>query len=522
LPRGWPEPAARVDACSLTEHHQTGTLLTGSAHDDTVAAALETARALGLYVILRLHTLIESRLTVVDGRLDRRRGSRLGGVGVHAFTADGAVGFASVDDLRPAAASEAVKRAGALAEAARLAGARPTTVAFALESQGRIRVPDNVAVNALSPADELRAVVGAQEALAGLAVGDGRTVRSLHHVIDERWRIVRSDGTDVSFGAPRAVLRHDLSGRLDGRPARAAASVSGPDQTAPLSAPAVTQIARRVGRAAWAARVSVGPTPLPPGRPRIVLGHALAKGLAHEAIGHLCESDVDGSVLLRQGRLRLGERLARDTVAVVDGPLPGQYVQQPYSANGIPRQTVRLLDGGMLVAGLGDLFSAATAGVPITGACRSASFRDRPTPRMTNIRIVIADATPLPPAADPDDLSPDDVRAALSRLGLLDAGRPTLYLTGYRGGQAHPRRGDFVFGAEAAFDLGAGGAPLGPVSFTGLAERALAAIVAGIGPLCTDAIGTCGKDGSNVTSSGGSHALLVLDPDPDLIVSPSA
>jgi TldD protein len=171
----------------------------------------------------------------------------------------------------------------------------------------------------------------------------------------------------------------------------------------------------------------------------------------------------------------------------------------------------------VLSAGLGDLFSAELAGVPVTGACRVASFRDRPTPRMTNIRIEVADAAPL--AVDPDDLTPEDVAAVLRQLGLLERGQPTIYLTGYRGGQAHPRRGDFVFGADAAFDLGAGGAPRGPASFSGLAERALAAIVAGIGPLCTDAIGICSKDGSGVSSSGGSHVLLVLDPDPDLIVS---
>jgi TldD protein len=248
-----------------------------------------------------------------------------------------------------------------------------------------------------------------------------------------------------------------------------------------------------------------------------LLEPSLAKGLAHEAIGHLCESDVDGSVLMRQGRLRLGERLARATVSVVDSPLPGDYAQQPISANGVPRATARLIDGGVLSAGLGDLFSHTEAGVSMTGACRTASFRDRPTPRMTNIRIEIDGAAPLD--ADVDLLTPDDVSAALRRLGLLDAGQPTLYLTGYRGGQAHPRRGDFVFAANAAYDLSAGGAPRGPVSFSGLAERALASIVAGIGPLLTDAIGTCGKDGSRVTSSGGSHALLVLDPDPDLVIT---
>jgi TldD protein len=250
-----------------------------------------------------------------------------------------------------------------------------------------------------------------------------------------------------------------------------------------------------------------------------VIDPALAKGLAHEAIGHLCESDVDGSVLMWNGRLRLGEQLARPSVSVVDGPLPGDYAQQPISADGLPRETVRLIDRGVLRAGLGDPFSHADAGIDQMTAGRAASFRDRPTPRMTNIRIEIEGAATLAPGLDPDLLTPDDVAAALRRLSLLDSGRPTLYLTGYRGGQAQPRRGDFVFGADVAYDLADGGAPRGPVSFSGLAERALASIMAGIGPLCTDAIGTCGKDGSRVTSSGGSHAVLVLDADPDLVVT---
>jgi TldD protein len=284
-----------------------------------------------------------------------------------------------------------------------------------------------------------------------------------------------------------------------------------------LSTAALATLRLRIARSAADALAAATVQPPAAGSYRLVLNHALAKGLAHEAIGHLCESDVDASVLMRGGRLRLGEQLTRDTVSIVDGPLPGDFVQQPISANGVPRQTVALIERGVLTAGLGDLFSASRAGIRVTGACRASSFRDRPTPRMTNIRIQMAD--PLALAADPEQLTPDDVAAALRQHGLLDRSVPTLYLAGYRGGQAHPRRGDFVFGAEAAYDLTDGVIARGAASFSGLAERALAAIVAGIGPLRTDAIGSCGKDGSSVSSSGGSHALLVLDPDPDLVVS---
>jgi TldD protein len=492
------------------------------AYDRVVEAALEAARLAGLYVIVRIQDSVDRRLTLVDGGVERQRTTTLAGLGVHAFTQDGAVGFASVDDLRPESARDAVRHAGQLGWAARELGAARSMAPFGLGGIGRARLADTLprpsdpGVSGGS-GDLIQRLIDAQSDLPEIAVGAERTVRTTYHVVDEQWRIARSDGTDLSFGTPHAVTRHELSGRLDGALVRASAAVSGLDGSVIVSGEALAKVERRLRRSVRNAISAHGAAPPVAGSYRLVLEPALAKGLAHEAIGHLCESDVDGSVLMRQGRLRLGEQLARPSVSVVDGPLAGDYVQQPVSANGVPRATVRLVDRGVLRGGLGDPFSHAEAGIPDASACRAASFRDRPTPRMTNIRIEIADAAPL--NVDPDLLTADDVALALRRPGLLDRRKPTLYLTGYRGGQAHPRRGDFVFGAGAAYDLTEGGAPRGPVSFSGLAERALASIVAGVGPLCTDAIGTCGKDGSQVTSSGGSHALLVLDPDPDLVIT---
>jgi TldD protein len=487
------------------------------AYDSAVAAALEAAHAADLFVIMRLQDTVERRLTLVNGGMERQRTTSLAGLGIHAFTRDGAVGFASVDDLRPEAARETVRRAGALAWAARQVDAARTLAPFELESGGRDRLTGSIPPGPDSAVDAVSTLLGGQADLASIQIGTARTVRTTHHTVDEQWRIVRSDGTDLSFGTPHAQTRHELSGRLDGTLMRASATVSGAAVGATLSDEALARLARRLRRSAANAVAASGAAPPPAGSYRLVLEPALAKGLAHEAIGHLCESDVDVSVLMRGGRLRLGERLARDSVSVVDGSLPGEYAQQPISANGVRRPTVSLVERGVLRSGLGDLFSHADAGVSMTASCRASSFRDRPTPRMTNIRITVEGAAPL--QIDPDELTPEEAEAALRRLGLLQGDRPTLYLTGYRGGQAHPRRGDFIFGAGAAFDLTDGSAPCGSVSFTGLAERALASIVAGIGPLTVDAIGTCGKDGSRVTSSGGSHSLLVLDPDPDLVIT---
>ena len=487
-------------------------------HDAAVDTALTVARARGLYVIVRIQERRERHLIVVDGGIERQRTSRVSGIGVHALTPDGSVGFASVDDVTPAAVSTTVSRAGEMAEAARQMDAGRTQAPFRLTESGRARLGGpGFDSGRVAAGEQIQRLIEAQQVLGDEDLGSGRTVRTTLHTVEEAWRIVRSDGTDVSFPTSRASLRHELTGRLDGTIARASANVSGVDPSTVILESALVRLARRTRRAVADARVAANAPAVASGSYRVVMHHALAKGLAHEAIGHLCESDIDGSVLTRRGKLRLGERLARETVSIVDGPLPGDYVQQPFSANGLARETVARVGSGILSSGLGDLFSAESAGVPITGACRAASFRDRPSPRMTNIRIEVSDATPL--AVEPEDLTPDDVVAALDRLGLMDRDQPTIYLAGYRGGTAHPRRGDFVFGVDAAFDLNEGGAPRASASYSGLAERALASIVAGIGPLCADAIGTCTKDGSGVPSSGGSHTLLVLDPDPDLIVS---
>jgi TldD protein len=208
-------------------------------------------------------------------------------------------------------------------------------------------------------------------------------------------------------------------------------------------------------------------------------------------------------------------------VSVIDGPVAGDFAYQTVSANGLDRDERVLVERGILVGGLSDLFSAGSAGLPISGGCRAGSFRERPVPRMTNVRISVDD--PLPLDAPPDAVGPEAAASALRSAGLLPTGGPPVfYLAGYRGGQAHPRRGDFVFSATVAYDLTDGCAPRRGATLSGLAARVLDAVLAGLGPLQLDAAGTCVKDGWPVPSSGGSHALLVLEASPHLTVGGAA
>ena len=484
--------------------------------DLAAGAAVEEARRRGLFAIVRFQDIQDRSLVVSDGSLERVSASRASGVGVQVFTTEGWCGFASSDDGSPGAVGDLVRRAGALARSSGSLRPEVSHEVFALRG-GTRRVVGTRArgLAATSLAEQTAALREANRHLIDLA--PGFAVRSSHQVVDDEWRVVRSDGADVSFALPRAHAQHDLTAHLASGVVTASATVSGADAGVLLDLERARLLEQRALRALRRARAVLGAPPVRVGSSRLVIDHALAKGLAHEAFGHACETDtVDGSILATGGRLRLGETFGPSNVSIVDGPIPGDYADQGVSANGLDRETVAIIREGVLVSGLGDLFSARRAGSRVTGACRASGYRQRANPRMSNIRIVLAD--PIPLRVEAETIEPDDVASELHRAGLLAAGEPMLYLAGYRGGQAHPKRGDFMFACAAVYDLAAGAAPRQPAVLSGKSRSALRSIVAGFGELRLDAMGVCGKHGQNVPVSGGSHALLVLEAHPEIVV----
>ncbi len=278
----------------------------------------------------------------------------------------------------------------------------------------------------------------------------------------------------------------------------------------------------RTRKAAGLARNLTSASNVRGGNYKLVIDYALAKGLAHEAFGHASESDgMDTSILGRDGKMRLGEKMGAEIVSITDGPILGDYAYQPVSANGMPRQTVEIMKDGVLVAGLGDLFSAGRAGVPITGAERIESYRNLPIPRMSNIRITVKD--PLPFETPFEEITPPELRGRLIQAGFMKEGEEVLYLAGYTGGQVMPKEGDFVFNCVAIYDLSRPEPLLyQPAIFSGKILSALKSIMGGMGELHLDAQGQCGKGGQSVPSSGGSHSFIILDRNENVFIGGGA
>lgn len=465
------------------------------------------------YYIVRAQSRREWSMRLSNGRFERVSTGEDSGFGVQAFTKDGASGFATSDVLDEGVGRKLVEKAIQLARRNEEIGSKRNQQIWKAP-----KVQDEVANSAQKefeeiPLAELEEIVMSLHARLRSAFPEG-VWQSSYRQVEEVWCIGRSDGTLVSFVIPRAVLMHQGTVRNQGKAQSTLIHRSGMDATLLFEELEDHVLEKKaIDRAGFAMAVCGAPQ-LPSGHYPLIIDYGLAKGLAHEAFGHAVESDhMNESVLGEDGKLRQGLRVARPGVNIIDGPLVGDWANQPYSANGLPRQTVTIVRDGVLEAGLGDIFSAEEAGMPITGAGRAESYGHIPLPRMSNIRLLVDRMLPLTPAEHLMD-EVKAVRQTLKEYGELREGEKNLLLLGYRGGQVNPKTGDFVFQCDGIIDVADSDLPIyQPSIFSGKILSALEAIRGGLGEGCYDAIGTCGKGGQSVASSGGSHRYLLMDVD---------
>ncbi|MCR4426341.1 MAG: TldD/PmbA family protein, partial [Firmicutes bacterium] len=391
-------------------------------HDQAVRKAMEVSSELDIYSIVRIQDRRDRTVAVTNAATDSVSSEFLSGAGVQVFTTDGLGGFACSDTVTPDSLAALTACAASLARASRGRGAEACMEIFkatALQCDMDRVVPAGF--------DQVKVELEEDAVLAvnreSTAVDPRLAARTFYRITDEQWRIARSDGTDVSFSMARAVVMNSVTARDGDRAATVNTSVSGEDASVLLSPHCREVLRKRTERAAGMALGLLTAARVRAGNYRIVLDYALAKGLAHEAFGHAAESDaMETSILGREGVFRAGERVASDIVTIVDGPIPRDYAYQPISANGIRRETVEIVRRGVLSQALSDVFSAARAGVGITGAGRAESYRHLPIPRMTNTRITVED--PLPIGKRFEDVTPEDVRDVLDSAGLLTSDPP--------------------------------------------------------------------------------------------------
>lgn len=468
------------------------------------------ARARGAGLVWRCQARRVTRVVSRSGRVEEVATSSGSGHGVQAIAEDGRTALGSRDDFLPEPALALLDDTIAASRAGRALGVPAAAAASLVPVVGR-EIPEGLdAFDRIDLEAAARRLAELEREIAARV--PGVTLTLVHQTDLDAWRIVRDDGGDVVYAMPRCTLRMSASSSGDARHT-VGASIASPDPALHDDPAAVATFLRRAETSArLAAALADAPTH-PAGSFPLVIDYALAKGLAHEAFGHASEADgFRSSILAREGRFRAGETVGASHVSIVDEPVARDHAWQPYSASGMKRERATIVDHGRLRDALTDPWSALSAGTPLTSADRAESFRSAPIPRMTNIRIEVDDPCAAPGAFE--DYGPAEVRDLLAGAGVLTRHPRVVFLSGYSGGQVNPATGDFVFNCKAIYVLSDDGVALHkPAIFSGSMFGALHAIREGFGPLLLDAIGTCGKWGQSVPSSGGSHYFLALDPD---------
>jgi TldD protein len=485
-------------------------------YDRIVELCREAGKSRGLYYIARIQERRDLTVLINNGRTEEVNTATLTGIGLQVFTAAGQMGFAAADQVSEAVIAKLFAQAALLAQTGRKFQTETNREVFKLQClQKRVELPVDYPLESLSLAEVEARLKELNQQLT--AIDSRLSVRTLMRLTTEEWRICRADGTDVIFNTPRSFIYHFFTAKSAAETATTYANLPGIDLGVLIAPEKVERLRKRAGQAARLALDLLDAAQFPGGNYKLVIDYALAKGLAHEAFGHAAETDaVESSILGEQGRFRAGLKVADSRLSIVDGPLAGDYAYQPISAVGTERRTVRIVDHGILRAGLADIFSAAAAGVAPTGAERTENFFHLPIARMSNIRIEFAQ--PIPLDQEFYSVTPTDLYRILRGHRLIGPDEPVLYLTGFQGGQVNPAFGDFVFNCSAIYRLSEQPTLYKPAIFSGKVLSVLNSVRAALGELQIDAMGTCGKMGQGVPSCGGSHSFLVIDRNPEIMI----
>ncbi|HOJ77809.1 MAG TPA: TldD/PmbA family protein [Bacillota bacterium] len=471
-----------------------------------------------LYFISRIQNRSDLTIHINNGKTEEINTANSEGLGIQVFDASGYMGFAAADQVSEAIAQKLFEKAKYLAAQSKVYQGETNQEIYKLAPLNKkLDFQLEYPINSVNLTDlELKLIELNKEISA---IDNRLSVRTVLKIVEEEWRICRADGTDVAFSTPRSFVFHSITAKQGLDTATTSANLPGNDLAIIMEPDKLNKLRARAKKAANLALDLLGAPKCPAGNYKLVIDYALAKGLAHEAFGHAAETDaIESSILGENGKFRKGMIVADRRLSIIDGPIAGDYAYQPISAVGIERQTVKIVDHGVLKAGLADIFSASRAGVPPTGAERVESFFHLPIARMSNIHIEFED--PIPVAQEFETVTATDLQQILYQHQLAKPGEQVLYLTGFQGGQVNPAFGDFVFNCSAIYDLSNENDPVlyKPAIFSGQILSVLNSVSAAIGELQIDAMGTCGKMGQGVPSCGGSHKFLVIEKNPDIMI----
>lgn len=230
--------------------------------------------------------------------------------------------------------------------------------------------------------------------------------------------------------------------------------------------------------------------PVKGGEYTVILDPILAGVFAHEAFGHLSESDFIYEDKRMQEIMVLGRKFGEKHLTIIDDPtIPGLRGTYKYDEEGTRSQKSYLIREGVLVGRLHSRETAAKLHEVPTGNARAIGYRHAPIVRMSNTYIE-------PGAATVEEL--------------MSGVKEGVYARNWYGGTTSMEMFTFSSGDAYMIRNGKIAEPLRPVALTGNLFDTLGRIDAVGNDLEMNQGGGCGKGGQSPlpVSNGGPHIRI--------------
>ena len=359
--------------------------------EDLVQRAVEAASAKGVqYAEARLHIDSGSGVTLTNGKPEPVQLAKAKGIAVRVLV-DGALGFASTNDLSRESLDETVEIAYRTAKASKRLVTNPIRLSKEKTEQA------NWETKARKPLLD----VTIEEKLAVLEEIEKNLSPSVVKVdLPSRTLVLMDDITDRYFADTEGSKIHGVASRIGllfvftaSEPGKGIiqrigqkGETGGWERLEEWDLPKyVAEEAKILGKILREAKQA------PRGELDLVLGSEVTGIACHESCGHPQEADrILGREAAQAGESYLkpdmiGHRIGTEVVTVVDDPtVPNSYGFYEYDEEGVRAGRRTLIKNGVIAGFLQNRETAAELGVSSNGAARAVSYDREPIIRMAN------------------------------------------------------------------------------------------------------------------------------------------
>ncbi len=481
----------------------------------------DTFKNEGMCIISRIEKKRSIGISIINGEINGITTNAKSGIGVHCIDKAGASAFISSNTYPAVDFEDIMETIKKLINSSSAQKIKTNVDIFQLKPEVNIKIGEYKHPLKNYSLDQIISKLK-ETNLKIKKINDKKlSVATNFSVVQDEFIIIRGDGTFSAFDMPRCAFSNSITAKDQAGATTVHPRLGSSDLSVLFDDELYNDLlGQSVFYADEALKVLSAPK-VKPGKYKIVIDYALAKGLAHEAFGHAAESDLHkGSILWENDKFIKGRKIASDMVSIEDGPIFNDYAWQPVGANGNLRKTVEIVKDGVINKSLADIFSNTDAGTENQNCERIESFECPSIPRMTNIRLSYKN--PIKTDKKFHEITPADVNKLIVENKLMpeDPETEILLLLGYKGGQVSTVNGDFVFNCSMIYKMNHDCNPelYQPAIFAGKTLSTLKSISGAIGPIKYDALGTCGKNGQGVPSSGGSNYFVIVDKNDDITI----